>query len=91
MIFRVVKNKYLNALLLLMLFSAIVHMVVLFVNALAKQDFYTLNYFNILDLDLIYPGLANSFWGNVFSLLCVAVLYFLILKINDKENAGKNN
>lgn len=78
----IVKNKYLNALLILMLFSAIVHMLVLFIVAVISQDMYMLNYFNILDLDLFYPNVFNSPAGNIFSGLIVVAIYLFILKKN---------
>lgn len=82
---KIVKNKYVNALLLLMLFSAIVHMVVAFCFVLLSGDFYALNFFNIIDLDLFYPNIFNSFGGNIISLVFVAGLYFIILKMNKTE------
>jgi len=82
---RIVKNKYINALFLLMLFSAIVHMAILFFKAIKSLDVYVLNYFNILDIDLFYPNIFNNFWGNIFSLIFMVVIYFIILKINKTE------
>ena len=82
---KIVKNKYINALFVLMLFSAVVHMLVVFYLALASGDLYIVNYFNILDLDLFYPNIFNSFGGNIFSIVFVAVIYLIILKINKTE------
>ena len=79
---KIVKNKYLNALFILMLFSAIVHMLVVFYFALTSGDFYIFNYFNILDLDLFYPNIFNNFIGNIFSILFVVFIYLIILKNN---------
>ena len=82
---KIIKNKYVNALLLLMLFSAIVHMVVAFCFVLLSGDFYTFNFFNIIDLDLFYPNIFNSFGGNFVSLIFMTTAYFIILKINNKS------
>jgi len=82
---KIVKNKYINTLFLLMLFSAIVHMVILFFKAIKSLDIYVLNYFNILDIDLFYPNIFNSLLGNVFSLIFMVAIYFIILKINKVE------
>ena len=79
---KIVKNKYLNALFLLMLFSAIIHMVLLFCVAITSRDIYVLNYFNILDFDLLFPALKNSVAGNIFSAIFVFVLYGIILAVN---------
>ncbi|MBI2049993.1 MAG: hypothetical protein HYT35_00865 [Candidatus Staskawiczbacteria bacterium] len=81
---KIVRNKYLNALLVLMLFSAVVHMLVVFYSAIAFKDFYIINYFNILDVDLFYPGAFDSFAGNVFSIFFVITAYVIILKSNKK-------
>jgi len=79
---KIVKNKYVNALFVLMLFSAIVHMIIIFYSTIDSGNFYTINYFNILDLDLFYPDILNSFSGNIFSIFFVVVLYLIILKNN---------
>lgn len=82
---KIIKNKYINALFILMLFSAIVHMLIIFYLALVSEDLYIVNYFNILDLDLFYPNIFNSFAGNIFSLVFAAGLYLIILKNNKTE------
>lgn len=79
---KIVKNKYLNTFFLLMLFSAMIHMLVLFALAITSKNIYVLNYFNILDLDLIFPLLLNNFWGNVASAVTVVLLYWVIFKFN---------
>lgn len=80
---KIVKNKYINALLLLMLASAIVHMLILFFIAFSRGDLYVLNYFNILDLDILFPTIfKNDFVGNFASLIIMVASYFVILKTN---------
>jgi uncharacterized membrane protein len=81
---QIVKNKYLNALFLLMLFSAIVHMIILFYLAIVNGNFYIVNYFNILSIGSFFPNIFNSFWGNVFSVVVAVLIYLIILKINKK-------
>jgi len=82
---KIVKNKYLNALFILMLFSAVAHMLIVFYLAITSENLYIINYFNILDLDLFYPDTFNNFFSNIFSMLFVAVLYIVILKSNKTE------
>ena len=83
---KIVKNKYINSLFILMLLSAVVHMMVLFFVAFSSGDLYILNYFNILDLDILFSKIfENNFFGNFFSLIFVVGLYFVILKTN-KDN-----
>ena len=79
---KIAKNKYLNALFILMFFSAIVHMLILSYFTLVSGNLYVLNYFNILDIDLFYPNIFNSFLGNIFSLFFVVVIYSIILNKN---------
>jgi len=82
---KIAKNKYVNAALVLMLFSAIAHMVILFFSAVATKDMHALNYFNILDFDFMFPDLFTGFWVDVFSWIFVGFLYAVILKANKDE------
>lgn len=84
---KIVKNKYLNALFILMLFSAVVHMAILFFLSLKTKDMYVLNYFNILDIDLFIPNILNNNLGNFISFVFMIFIYIVILKINKTENA----
>jgi len=79
---KIVENKYINALLLLMLFSAIVHMLVLFAIALTSGNLHVLNYFSILNLNYFIPGFSNSFGWDVISFAGMAIIYLVILKNN---------
>jgi len=79
---KIVKNKYLNALFILMFFSAIIHMAILFYFAIALNNLYILNYFNILDVDLFSPNILNNLAGNIISFIFAIILYYIILKIN---------
>lgn len=79
---KLVKNRYINALLILVLFSAAVHMLVLFFVAITSGDFYVLNYFNILDIDYLVPGILNSPLGNAASLIFAGIIYLAILRKN---------
>lgn len=80
--FKIVKNKYINSLFVLILFSAIAHMLIIFYLAITSGDLYIINYFNILDLDLLFPNLFNSSVSNTFSIFFVVVIYLIILKSN---------
>ena len=85
MAMQIVKNKYVNSLLLLMLGSATVHMVILFYFTIVSGNLYILNYFNILDIDLFYPNVFNNQAGNTFSGFFVVAIYAIILKNNKIE------
>ncbi len=79
---KIVKNRYLNALLILLLFSAILHAVLLLFLVLKTKDLYVINYFNILGVGYFYPNIFNSFLGNAFSIVSIVVIYLVILKKN---------
>lgn len=57
---KISKRRLLDALKKLILFSAIFHMCILIGLAVAKGDIVILNYFNILDLDLFWPGIIEG-------------------------------
>ncbi len=79
---KIVRNKYLNTLLLLILFSAIAHIIILFYIVVQTGDFYTLNYFNVLDITYFVPNFSNSLWGNIISVVFLVFIYFVILLVN---------
>jgi hypothetical protein len=83
---KIVENIYVNALLILMLFSAVVQTLVLFSISISNGDLYIFNYFNILDLDILFPLIfKNDFLGNFASLIIIIATYFIILKSNKSE------
>ena len=89
---KIVKNKYLNSLFLLMLLSAIVHMIILTFLSLSRGDLYILNYFNILDLDILFPNIfINNFISNLSSLILMILLYIIILKTNKNNDSTANS
>ncbi len=80
---KIVGNKYLNALLLLMLFSAIVHILVVFVFAIISGNLHILNYFSILNLNYFIPNLSsNNSFVDIISFVFVLCIYLIILKFN---------
>jgi hypothetical protein len=86
---QIVKNKYINGIFLLMLFSAAIHMLLLFYVSMAQKNFYILNYFNIVDFDILFPSVfKDTIAQNIVSLAVAAVIYFIIIFWN---NAEENN
>jgi len=83
---QIVKNKYLNALFILMFFSAVIHMAIISFWLLLTRDVYIFNYFNILDLDLFFPNMLNSVWGNLFSLVFMVSFYLIIFKCQERKS-----
>jgi len=83
---QIVKNKYVNALLLLMLGSAIFHILLLAFLALWTKNLYFLNYFNILSISYFIPNFLNSFLGDAAATLFALILYLAILFLNKTDN-----
>lgn len=83
---KIVKNKYLNTLFLLMFFSAVIHMVFMFCIALKEKSIYPLNIFHILNLDILFPQLFNNTASvNLASIIFLASVYSLLLFLWEKR------
>lgn len=82
---KMVKNKYLNALLLLLLFSAVFHMAILFVFAIAFWNIHFLNYFHILNLNYFFPEFSNNYLADGISFAVMLGIYLIILKCNNSD------
>jgi len=72
------KNRYLDAFLKLVLATAIAHMLILFIAAIINADITYLNYFNILDVDLFFPGAEAGMLSHVLSVAAMVVIYSII-------------
>lgn len=84
----IVKNPYIDALLKLMLFSASLHMVILIANSLFSGNLGLLNYFDILDLEWVFPSLSGSglplFLGTLLALGIYALFLVHAIKLQKK-------
>lgn len=81
---QIVKNKYINAGLLLMLVSATLHIISLIVAFIDSWDFHVFNYFTIIGVDRFVPGAFNTAAGDIVSFFFVIVLYGIILFYNEQ-------
>ena len=72
-------NRYLDALLKLILLSAFTHLGILAVQFVRTGDAEILNYFNILDVDLFFPAIAVGPFSQVVSVLTIVGLYLVIV------------
>lgn len=80
------KNRLWDAFLKLVLFSAGLHVVLLVVYSILHLNFLPLNYFNILDIDLFFPGIINGALSNILSVICIVAIYLLIyFNLTDKS------
>jgi hypothetical protein len=82
---RISKNRFVDALLKLMLLSAIIHIIILITFSIIKMDFTFINYFKILTIDLIVPSITQGVLSNVLSVAVVVILYILIFFFYTKK------
>ncbi len=79
---KIVNNQYLNSLLVFILFSAILHVIVIFTLAIMYNNLRFLNYFSLLELSYFLPNFFTSFTGDIVSLVVMISIYLFILKNN---------
>lgn len=78
---RLTNNRFLDAGLKLILTSAVLHLSMLFVSAIYYRHWHLLNYFNMLNLDVLL-GYSNSNVGfGVLGTIVMAILFILFLFI----------
>ncbi|MBU1975910.1 MAG: hypothetical protein KKG59_05900 [Nanoarchaeota archaeon] len=76
---KIVNNKYVDALLKLMLVTAIIHMLILIPYAIINGKMILTNYFNILDADLLFPNIIYGLWSQILSGVIVVAIYLTFL------------
>ena len=84
-----VKNRYIDALLKLMLLSAIIHMIVLAWYSVVYNDFTLFNFFTIVGIDLLFPQIVTSDCQYVYSfaiVLCMYAVLFYLLNRKSKKS-----
>jgi hypothetical protein len=70
-------NKYLDAMFKLMLVSASIHMIILIVFAIYTHNQLALNYFNILDIEFVFPSVVEGMKMNILAFLTALWIYLL--------------
>jgi len=85
--FQISKNRYFDALLKLLLFSAAVHMVILIGYAFITGNFGVLNFFNILDIEFIIPEIIEGTAMNVVAFIAAVSAYIAILFFYTKKTS----
>jgi len=70
------KNRYIDATAKTMLFCASVHMIILFYKTFQTGDINIINLFNILDLELFFPGIDKGEINFLLSGILLFVIYF---------------
>lgn len=82
------KKRLIEALQKTILIGAGFHLILLVIYALNSKDYRALNIFNILDIDLFYPGVAEGLTNFWLSMIFISVFYLVIL-IALKSKGGK--
>jgi hypothetical protein len=82
---QIVKNRFVDALLKLILLSAIFHMALLILFSIVNLDLVILNYFNILDIDLLFPNIIEGVLSQLLSIAMVIIIYSLIFVFFTKK------
>ncbi|MEK7193378.1 MAG: hypothetical protein AAB652_01155 [Patescibacteria group bacterium] len=72
---RFVRNRYLDAFLKLVLLSGLTHIFILLAYYAKNGDLAILNHFNILDLDLFFPGITLTSANNIFPFVILFSVY----------------
>ncbi|MBU2103245.1 MAG: hypothetical protein ABH865_09475 [Candidatus Omnitrophota bacterium] len=85
----IVQNRFQEAFVKFVLFSAIIHVVVLLILALRSATATYLNYFYILQINLLFPGLTHGAMAQIVSILSAAIIYLVILLFFDGKAADK--
>ncbi|RLC53433.1 MAG: hypothetical protein DRH89_10655 [Candidatus Cloacimonadota bacterium] len=80
------RNKYVIALKNVMLFSAIVHMIMIAIYSIVKLNTVKFNFFDILDLDLFFPNIIKGNLSQVFSIIAFVIVYCIFYFINKEKN-----
>ncbi len=73
------KNKYILALILFVILSAFLHLLSVLIYVVKTMDFGKINYFKILQMDLLFPTLTTGSAGYILSLGIVIFGYVAIL------------
>lgn len=82
---KIVHNRFLDAFLKLMLLSAAMHIAVLAFVCIARRDVAPLNFFSIISLDVVFPGISEGFVSQIASLISIVCLYGIILFLSSRK------
>lgn len=82
-------NRLIEAFKRLIIFSAFFHLIVVLSYSLLNFNAQKLNYLDILDLDLFFPGISKSLEGQILSLLILVIVYLIFYFIPKSSKTGK--
>ncbi len=84
--FKIANNRFLDAFLKLMLFSAVLHIATLIIVSIKKADAAPLNFFSIVGVDQFIPGIDKGLSSQITSLSLIIILYGMIYLLYTKKD-----
>lgn len=72
---RFLENKYIDAFLKMLLFSAVFHFSLIIVYSISNFSMSQMNYFNVIGLNLFFPELSESFLYKILSCATLIIVY----------------
>lgn len=79
MLRKIADNKYVDAFLQLMLYSAGFHLIILAIKCFLEKSAYPLNFFTILSLDILFPNIFKNNLIYDFVSWAVALMIYIFL------------
>ncbi|OGC81794.1 MAG: hypothetical protein A2V81_01655 [Candidatus Abawacabacteria bacterium RBG_16_42_10] len=73
----ILKNRRLEALKKTILLSATIHLILLITFSIVKLDAIYINYFNMLDLELLFPDIIKGPVSQIVSAVLMVTIYFI--------------
>jgi dolichyl-phosphate-mannose--protein O-mannosyl transferase len=71
-------NRFIDALLKMLLLAAVIHTVILVIRAIQEKTMVHLNFFRILSLDSFFPVLTRHLVFDILSIVIMATSYVVI-------------
>jgi len=80
---RITNNRYIDALLKLMLVSAIIHVFMIITYSIVNQDLEKLNFFDIVGIGLFFDFVNSSLFIviGLFLVILIYILFFVCSKV----------
>jgi hypothetical protein len=85
----ILKNRFVSALLILMLLSAAIHLVLLAIYAITNRNLESVNLFGIIGIDLNFPKVTNGAISQWLSLAVIVAAYLIIYFFFTKKKEQK--
>jgi len=74
------KNRYIDAFAKLIIFSGVVHVLVLIIYSIMNLNFEKLSYFEIIEINLFFTQPLNMLFSVIIALIIYLIIYFRFTK-----------